>query len=386
VRLIRVVASSSLVLLLVSGTACQATGTPADTRPIVIGADLELSGVDAPIGTAYQRALQLRIDELNASGGVGGRHLQLLTRDNRGEPGTAVADVSSLAGNRGVAALVMGICSACTTAVAKVIDGAHLPTVSLAPAPAVVRPVTDHRYVFKLGPDAEHSAAALAPRLHGVRRVALLCTDDVDGSAAVAAFSSTLSRSTTTVVSQQLFRPTDTDLNQPVHAALLHSPDALLVSAFPGQAAIVAKTARESGYTKQIFFDANAAGDLFLTGPGSGATDGAIMAAPQGLVIDQMIATSPGRIAGKRWFADYTARYGTFSGFSTYAADAVRLITDAIGTAGGVDRARMRDAMEKAGFDGLSGQIRFTPDDHSGVLPQALTMVVARSGRWRPLA
>ncbi len=386
-RLRRVVASSSLVVLLFTGTACQATGTPADTSPIVIGADLELSGVDAPVGTAYQRALQLRIDELNAGGGVAGRQLELLAKDNHSDPHAAVADVTSFAANRSVAAVVTGACSACTTAVARIVEDVKLPTVSLAPAPGVVRPVADRRYVFKLGPDAEHSAATLVPHLHtaGVRRLALLCTDDVDGSAAVAAFSTQLSGSGTSVVSQQLFGATDTDVTQPVKAVLTHSPDGLLISAFPGQAELVARTAREAGYTKQIFFDASAAGDLFLTGQGSDAADGAMMVAPQSMVIDQMIATSPARVAAKRWFADYTARFGTFSGFSTYAADAVRLITDAIGTAGGVDHDRMRDAMEKTAFDGLSGRIRFSADDHSGVLPEALTLVVARSGRWRPL-
>jgi len=382
------VASSSLVLLLLTGTACQAPGTPADTSPIVIGADLELSGVDAPIGTVYQHALQLRIDELNAEGGVDGRPVELLAEDNHSDPHAAVADVTSFAANRSVAAVVTGACSACTTAVARIVGDAKLPTVSLAPAPGVVRPVADRRYVFKLGPDAEHSAVTLVPRLRsaGVRRLALLCTDDVDGSAAVAAFSSQLSGTGTNAVSQQLFGANDTDVTQPVKAALTHSPDALLISAFPGQAGLVARSARDAGYTKQIFFDAAAAGDLFLSGQAGDATDGAMMVAPQSLVIDETIATSPARVAAKRWFADYTARFGTFSGFSTYAADAVRLITDAIGTAGGVDHDRMRDAMEKASFDGLSGRIRFSADDHSGVLPEALTVVVARSGRWWPAA
>jgi branched-chain amino acid transport system substrate-binding protein len=41
--------------------------------------------------------------------------------------------------------------------------------------------------------------------------------------------------------------------------------------------------------------------------------------------------------------------------------------------------------MESAAFDGLAGQIRFTPDNHSGIMPQSLTTVVTRAGRWRLL-
>jgi branched-chain amino acid transport system substrate-binding protein len=35
--------------------------------------------------------------------------------------------------------------------------------------------------------------------------------------------------------------------------------------------------------------------------------------------------------------------------------------------------------------DGLSGPIRLTPANHSGLMPQALTVLVARGGRWRLL-
>jgi branched-chain amino acid transport system substrate-binding protein len=33
--------------------------------------------------------------------------------------------------------------------------------------------------------------------------------------------------------------------------------------------------------------------------------------------------------------------------------------------------------------DGISGPIRLTPANHSGLMPQALILLVARAGRWR---
>jgi branched-chain amino acid transport system substrate-binding protein len=384
VRLLRVVAVTSLALLPLAGTGCQARDTTTGTSPVMIGADLELSGVDSAVGTTYAQALRLRIDEINARGGVDGRRLELVTRDNRSDPTLSVANLNRFTADHSVAAVVMGACSACASGVAKIIDDAKLPAVSLAPATGVA---TGHRYLFKLGPNAGDSAAALATGLRtaGVHRVALLRTDDVNGSDAASALTAQFSHGSTTVVTEQRFRVTDTDLTQPVHAALAHTPDALLVSAFPGQATLVAKSAREAGYSKHIFFTANAAGDLFLSGATGTATNGAVMVAPQSLVSDEIIATSPARVARRQWFDDYTARYGSFSGYSTYAADAVRLIVDAVHRAGGVSHARMRDAMEDSAFDGLSGQIRITPYNHSGVLPESLTMVVARSGRWHLL-
>lgn len=384
-RLIRVAVTMSAALLALSTGACSSAAPAADTSPIVIGADLELSGVHAAIGNTYVRALQLRIDQLNAEGGVDGRHITLDTKDNRSDPSVSVANINALAAEPGVAGIIIGACSQCVSDIAKTIDDKQIPTVTLAPASGVVRPVSDRRYVFKLGPNTGDSATVLVGTLHDevIHTIALLSTDDVNGSDAVSAISGQASRANIGVVSKHIFRATDTDLSQPVRAALNKNPGALVVSAFPGQAELVAKTARDAGYTGRIFFDATAAGDLFLTGQVAAATEGAIMVAPQALVIDDVVATTPAKTARKRWFDDYTSKYGGFSGYSTYAADAVRLLVDAVHTAGGPEHRKMRDIMEDTAFDGISGQVRFTPDNHSGMMSQALISVVARSGRWR---
>ncbi len=386
-RLIRAAVLVSAALLPLSSAACTVGAAPAGTSPLVIGADLELSGAYAAIGTVYQRALQLRIDQLNAQGGVNGRRLVLEPKDNHSDPVVSVGNVDGFTTEPGVAAIITGVCSECLLNVAGIVRDKEIPTVSLAPASAVTRPVTDRRYVFKLGPNADDSAAVLATDLGGagVHTIAVLSTDGVDGNDAQAAINAQATKVAASVVSHQVCRVTDTDLAQPVRAAVQNNPDALVVATLPEQATLAAKSAREAGYPGRIFFDATAAGDLFLSGPGASGSEGAIMVAPQTLVIDDLIATTPANIARKRWFDDYTSRFGTFTGYSTYAADAVRLIADAIRTAGGPTHRKTRDIMEGSAFDGLSGQVRFTPDNHSGLTPRALTTVVARSGRWRLL-
>lgn len=384
-RLARVAVLAAAAALPLNLAACTKPTSAGDTSPIVIGADLELSGVDAPVGNTYARALQLRIDQLNAQGGVNGRHIVLDQKDNRSDPSISVADVNAFSAEPGIAGVIVGACATCAADVSKTIDDRQLPTVTLAPAGGLVRPVTDHPYLFKLGPNADDSASVLAALLHdeSVRTAALLSTDDVNGSDAIAAISTQASRVNVNLVSKQIFKATDTDLAQPVHAALAKNPGALVVSTFPAQATMIAQTAHEDGYTGRLFFDATAAGDLFLDGTAAEATEGAIMVAPQTLVIDDVVATTPAKTARKRWFDDYTSKFGGFSGYSTYAADAVQLLVDAVRTAGGPDHRKMRDVMEDTAFDGLSGQVRFTPDNHSGMMSQALTSVVARSGRWR---
>ena len=100
------------------------------------------------------------------------------------------------------------------------------------------------------------------------------------------------------------------------------------------------------------------------------------------LAIDDVVATTPAKSSRKQWFRDYTSRYGSYSGVAAFAADAADLIADAVARVG-TDRARIREIVETSQRDGLSGPIRLTPDNHSGLMPQALTLLVARSGRWR---
>ena len=121
---------------------------------------------------------------------------------------------------------------------------------------------------------------------------------------------------------------------------------------------------------------------MFIPQEAAAATDQATMVFTQILAIDDVIATTPAKAARKQWFRDYTSRYGSYSGVAAFAADAADLIADAV-TKVGADRVRLRDVLETSQIDGLSGPIRLTPDNHSGLMPQALTLLVARSGRWR---
>ncbi|BCB81412.1 hypothetical protein Pflav_078220 [Phytohabitans flavus] len=59
------------------------------------------------------------------------------------------------------------------------------------------------------------------------------------------------------------------------------------------------------------------------------------------------------------------------------------MVTNALLQSTTLSRESIRSIVETSQFDGLSGPIRITPDNHSGLMPQALTVLVARNGRWR---
>jgi branched-chain amino acid transport system substrate-binding protein len=374
-------------LLAASVAGCDASGDDADTSDIYIAADLELSGAGAALGTAYDRALQLKVEKVNDSGVLGGRKLILRVADNHSDPTTSLRNISTFGDDPAIAAIVGGSCSECSVGAAKTINDKRIPTISLAPADQVATPVGDRRYLFKLAPNAADSAAALVAELERakVKKVAVLYTDDLYGKGGEAAMTAELDKAKINVAATARVKPTDNDITQAVGTLTDSEPDALVVWTFAGQATLAATTAKKAEFAGKVYFDAAAAGELFLPGGAARATNDATMVFTQILVIDDVIATTPAKAARKQWFRDYTSRYGGYSGSAAFAADAVELISNAVAKVGG-DRNRIREVLETSQMDGLSGPIRFTPDNHSGLMPQALALMVARNGRWRLLS
>ena len=159
-------------------------------------------------------------------------------------------------------------------------------------------------------------------------------------------------------------------------------PDAVVVLAWPAGAVSTIEALRTAGFTGRIALDATAAGPLFLAG--GSVQDGASLVFTQTLAIDDVIATTPAKAAQKQWFEDYTARYGSYQAQASFAADAAQIIVDSVDRIGSsTDHNGLRATFETVRTDGLTGPIRLTPTDHSGLMPQALALLTARNGRWR---
>ena len=80
-------------------------GGVSDTE-IVIGTHLDLSGPTAAGMPMLRNAMQMRIDEANAAGGVNGRKIKLITEDNASQPQQAVRAVQKLIKSDDVFAIV----------------------------------------------------------------------------------------------------------------------------------------------------------------------------------------------------------------------------------------------------------------------------------------
>jgi branched-chain amino acid transport system substrate-binding protein len=95
------IAAAGLLALVLIGSALAATQRGSQARPIVIGWAFDSTGAMAPFDGPALAAAKLRVSQVNAKGGVGGRRLQLRTCDTQGnKPATARACALRLLGQR----------------------------------------------------------------------------------------------------------------------------------------------------------------------------------------------------------------------------------------------------------------------------------------------
>ena len=81
--------SAGLVLALGAGPA-------AAQAPIKVGEINSYSGIGAPFTGPYKAGVEMAVEEINAKGGVLGRKLEVLFRDDKGQPAEAVKHAQEL--------------------------------------------------------------------------------------------------------------------------------------------------------------------------------------------------------------------------------------------------------------------------------------------------
>ncbi len=236
--------------------ALMAWGAPsarADSAPpIKIG---EISSYSAlPVGTrGYRQGWQLALDEINAKGGVLGRKLEILARDDAGKPDVAITQANELVNAENVDLLTGTILSNVGLAVA---DFAQQKKIFfLASQPLTDALIWEHgnRYTFRLRPSTYTQAAILAQQAakFPAKRWATIAPNYEFGQSAVASFKSELKRLRPDVefVAEQWPPLGKIDAGSVVEAILGAKPDAIFNATFGTD---LVKLVR-AGNTRQAF-------------------------------------------------------------------------------------------------------------------------------------
>lgn len=148
-RLIAPCLAPALVAALLLG--CQGDG-----GPVRLGVAGSFSD---PIGIPMQLAAELAAEEINAAGGIGGRPLELVIRDDYADPDSAVFIAGDLY-DSGVSAVVGHLFSGTTLAAAPVYNGGDDPVAAISPSSSSPEVSSAGDHTFRVCPsDLAHGAA-----------------------------------------------------------------------------------------------------------------------------------------------------------------------------------------------------------------------------------
>ena len=314
----------------------------------------------------YKKGWEMAVDEINAAGGVLGRKLVVISRDDGGKPDVAERHATELVQNEKVSLLAGTFLSHIGLAVSSFAKRNKVLFVAAEPLSDAITWSKGHRYTFRLRPNTYEQCVMLAREAAKLpaKRWATIAPNYEYGQSAVKAFKEVLSELRPDVewVEEQWPALFKLDAGSTVQALARSRPDAIFNVTFGSD---LAKFVRE-GTTRGLFRNRTVVS--LLTGEPE-YLDPLKDEAPEGWIVTGYPWYAIQDPAHKKFVADYEKRYndyprlGSLVGYLTFKA-----IAAAIAKAGTTDTEALVDAMEGLEFDSPVGRIKFRKIDHQSTL------------------
>jgi branched-chain amino acid transport system substrate-binding protein len=377
------------VLRLAAAALCFAASFPtlaqiarAEGPPLKVGALLAVTGPASFLGAPEARTLAMLVEEINASGGVGGRKIELVLKDTGGNAEKAISFAKQLIEEDRVFAIIGPATSGETMAVKAIAQEGKTLLLSCAAAEVIVNPVLP--YVFKVAPKDSHAAEVIFRRMQrmGVKRIGFLSSNTGFGKAGKEQVERIAPAYGIEIAISEVYDKAATDLTAEVTKLKAANVQAILNWSIEPAQALVLKNVRQIGLAVPIFQSHGFANIQYARTAGA-AAEGVIFPASRIVVADALAATDPQRPVVTRYKRAYEARYKEdVSTFGGHAWDALMILVRAVEQAG-LDRERVRATIENMkGFVGTAGIFHFTPADHNGLAMDAFELLTVRDGKF----
>lgn len=147
-------------------------------EPIVIGQSLPMTGASFPIANRVLAGARAQVERVNASGGIHGHAIELVTLDDGGDAQRLASNVRTLVVDRNAVAIVNCLGERACLAAAEATQALHVPLVGPFSGMRALR-TGAHGNVFSMRPDDEREAGALVRQLRaiGIARAVLLADE-----------------------------------------------------------------------------------------------------------------------------------------------------------------------------------------------------------------
>lgn len=351
------------------GQATSPVGSPTQTaagggEPIKFGFFGPLTGPTSGAGQALLQGAQLRVEQINAAGGVLGRRIELISCDDKSTPEEAVKCAQRLIEQDHVFAIVGSLHSPHISATGPIVDAAKVPMVAAGTSPGWCR--EGFQYVWRGTANGAQGTAALANVLagSGIARIGMLYQNDDYGTGGLNALKESLPD--VSFVAEESYTPGDRDWSGQIIKILAAKPDAIAVWALGDDLGPLTNQLREQGWTETIIGAEGYTLPQVVKVAGK-HVDGVIFS--QLYYIPAAAAEYPDPKI-RAFLEAYEAKFGALpaSDNAYRGADAVLILTTGIERAGALDPEKTRAAIAGiSDLEGLAGTFNFAKGGCEGI-------------------
>ncbi len=343
---------------------------------IRIGEFASLTGKEATFGVSSHEGTLLAIDELNATGGVLGKKVELITEDNLSKAGESATVVNKLIDRDGVVAILGEVASSRSLEAAPICQQSKIPMISPSSTNPKVTETGD--YIFRvcfIDPFQGTVMANFATKTLKAKKVAVFTDVKSDYSKGLAKYFKEGFTKAGGQISVELdFNGGDKDFRAQLTAIKSAAPDAVFVPGYYTDVALICIQAKQLGLNLPLFGgDGWESEDLVKIGKD---------AVEQAYFSTHAVADSP-EPRVKSFVAKYQARFGgkTPDAMAMLGHDSAMLLADAIKRAGTTDGPALRAAIAATkDFESISGRISIDKDRNA---KRAAVILQVRDGKFR---
>jgi branched-chain amino acid transport system substrate-binding protein len=329
-------------------------------EPILVGEIGSRTGLLAAQGLAVAHGIQVAVEGANARGGIGGRPVRLLERDDEGKPERAIAAAEELTARHRVTALIGGYVDSLVGPVSEVAERTRTPYLATA---SLDERLTQrgYRYFFRLSSLRPYVEATVGLLRDAVRpaRVAILYSSTPGASQLAARQREALVALGIQVPVFEPFAPGLADFTPLLGRARDRDVEVLVSDAFFADHLLVVRQLAQHGWRVRGFL-----GTFGLEFP---AVIRELGAAAEGLL--GTTGWQPGVFvaaaeAESRAFVDaYRARFGQEPPpLAMHGYAAARALLAALAAANGEGGDALRDALARVDVETPLGRVKFAPD------------------------
>jgi branched-chain amino acid transport system substrate-binding protein len=336
--------------------ACVNKGGNTTTTPtgdtIKVGVYGDTSGGTSSFGQSTKNGIQLAFDEINATGGVNGKKLEMIFEDDQGTPEKAKTVISKLINQDKVVAVLGEVASSNSLAAAPVAQEAKIPMITPSSTNPKVTEVGDYisRVCF-IDPFQGSVMAKFAANTLKAKTAAILGDNSSDYSKGLTQFfEQEFTRLGGKVITKQTYAQKDQDFKAQLTQMRDQKPDVIYVPGYYGEVGIIAKQARELGMNQPLL-----GGDGWDS-PELWKLGGAAL--KPAYISNHYSADNPAPEI-QNFVKAYQAKFNVApDSLAALAYDSAKVLADAIKRAGGTDSAKLKDAINATkDFKGVTGTI-----------------------------